>query len=268
MRTPMAYPIRFWAILLFCLLLYQFGSEANADWCKYEKNIDVKLDLADSELLAITAAAGDLEVRGVAGSNEAIINGKVCVSKEAWLEDAQIHTVAGKQAEIIAGLPNKGSSWSLFGNSYASMDLVIEVPRHLALEIKDSSGDIEISDVGALRLYDSSGDIDIENSSGPVSIRDSSGDIEVDHVKGDFIIESDSSGDIYASNIGGTALVKKDSSGDIRLTNVANDAIVEVDSSGEIVVKTVGGDFRVLKDGSGGIRSDDVSGEVQVPMGR
>ena len=234
---------------------------------KYEKNIDVKLNLTESELLAITAVAGDLEIRGVAGSNEAVIYGKVCVSKEAWLEDARIHTVEGKQAEIIADLPNQGSGWSLFGNSYANMDLVIEVPRDLALEIRDSSGDIEINDVGALRLYDSSGDIEIDNSSGPVTIKDSSGDIEVDRVEGDFTIESDSSGDIYASNINGIALVKKDSSGDIRLTHVTSDAIVEVDSSGEIVVQEVGGDFRVLKDGSGGIRSENVSGEVQVPAG-
>jgi len=261
----MAYPIRFWAVLLVCLLLYQFSSEVNADWCKFEKNIDVTLDVADSELLAITAAAGDLEVRGVAGSDEAVIHGKVCVSKEAWLDEAQIHTVAGNQAKIIADLPDHDGSWSLFGNSYASMDLVIEVPQDLALEIKDSSGDTEISHVAALRLYDSSGDIEIDNTSGPISIKDSSGDIEVDQVTGDFTIESDSSGDIYASNIDGTALVKKDSSGDIRLTHVANDVIVEVDSSGEIVVKEVGGDFRVLKDGSGGIRSDNVNGEIQIP---
>jgi hypothetical protein len=261
----MAYPIRFWAILLICLLLYQFSSDVSADWCKYEKNIDVTLDLADSELLAITAGAGELEVRGVAGSSDAVIRGKVCVSKEAWLDEAQVHTMAGKQAKISADLPTNGGSWSLFGNSYASMDLVIEVPQDLALEIKDSSGDIEISQVAALRLHDSSGDIEIENSNGPISIKDSSGDIDVDHVTGNFTIESDSSGDIYASNIDGIALVKKDSSGDIRLTQVSSDAIIEVDSSGEIVVKDVGGDFRVLKDGSGGIRSSNVDGEIQLP---
>lgn len=267
MRTPMAYPIRFWAVLLVCLLLYQLSSDVNADWCNYEKNIDVTLDLADSELLAITAAAGDLEVRGVAGSDEARIHGKVCVSKEAWLDEARVHTSTGKRAKITADLPSNGGSWSLFGNSYASMDLVIEVPRDLALEIKDSSGDIEISHVAALRLHDSSGDIEVENTNGPISIKDSSGDIDVDHVTGNFTIESDSSGDIYASNIDGIALVKKDSSGDIRLTQVSSDAIVEVDSSGEIVVKEIGGDFRVLKDGSGGIRSNNVNGEIQVPRG-
>ena len=267
MRTPMAYPIRFWAILLVCLLLYQFSSDVSADWCKYEKNIDVTLDLADSELLAISAGAGDLEVRGIAGSKEAVIHGNVCVSKEAWLDDAQVTTTTGKRAEIIADLPGSGGSWSLFGNSYASMDLVIEVPQDLALKIKDSSGDIEISHVAALHLYDSSGDIEIENSLGPISIKDSSGDIVVDQVKGNFTIESDSSGDIYASNIEGVALVKKDSSGDIHLTQITSDAIVEVDSSGEIVVKEIGGDFRVLKDGSGGIRSNNVHGEIQVPRG-
>jgi len=257
--------MRFWAILLVCLLIYQFSTDAEADWCKFEKDIELTLDLTGSDLLAVTAAAGDLEIKGVEGLDEAIISGKVCVSKEAWLEDAQVETVSGRQAKIIVDLPNNDGGWSVFGNSYAQMDLVIEVPQDMALKIKDSSGDTELSDVAAIELQDSSGDIEIENSSGPISIRDSSGDIDIEHVNGDLTVVSDSSGDIYIKDIRGTALVKKDSSGDIRMSQVTHDAIVEADSSGDIVVKDIGGDFRVVKDGSGSIRSDDVSGEIQLP---
>lgn len=52
MRTSMAFPIRFWATLLAALLIYQFSTEASAGWCEYEKEIDLTLDVSDSDVLA------------------------------------------------------------------------------------------------------------------------------------------------------------------------------------------------------------------------
>ena len=52
MKTSMVFPIRFWALVLASLLVYQFSSEAVADSCKFEKKIDMTLDLSNSELLA------------------------------------------------------------------------------------------------------------------------------------------------------------------------------------------------------------------------
>ena len=98
MRTSMAFPIRFWAVLLICLLAYQFSTEASADWCKFEKNIDLTLDLSASDLLVISAGAGDLEVRGVSGSDKAVIQGRACASKEEWLEESEVSTTAGRRA--------------------------------------------------------------------------------------------------------------------------------------------------------------------------
>lgn len=37
MRTSMAFPIRFWAVLLTGLLIYQFSTEASSDWFKFDK---------------------------------------------------------------------------------------------------------------------------------------------------------------------------------------------------------------------------------------
>lgn len=267
MRTTMIYPIRFWALVLGCLLLYQFSTAASADWCKFEKSINLTLDLSASDVLAISAAAGDLEVVGVAGADQAVISGKACASKESWLEKSAVSTKTGARAEINVILPDRGNGgWSLFGSSYAWLDLHIEVPQDMMLEVRDSSGDILLKNIAAVQLQDSSGDIKIEDARGPVSIRDSSGDIDIDEVAGDLTIEVDSSGDIYASGIKGSVLVKRDSSGDIRLSHVSDNVIVERDSSGDIRVSDVGGDFSVLKDGSGNIRSSNVKGETHLPQ--
>lgn len=232
--------------------------------CKYEKSIDQSLDLSGSERLAVQAAAGDLEIRGVAGQT-ARISGRICVSEEEWLDQAGVETESGRNAMIRVKLPNSGDGWSWTGNNYATLDLELEVPESLPLNVKDSSGDISIRNVAAVSVQDSSGDIEIEDVRGDVVASDSSGDIELSSIGGDVTVENDSSGDIRGERIDGSVLVEKDSSGGIRFDDVGRDFIVERDSSGDIVARGVGGDFRVLRDGSGDIRFSDVQGEVETP---
>ncbi len=265
MRTSMTLPIRFWAIILLFLLIFQFSSEALADWCQYKSDIELTLDVSNTEVLAITAVAGDLEIVGIPGKDTAYISGKVCSSKQSWLEESRIATVEGKHAEINVVLPDVGGSWKFLRNNYLSLDLRIEVPQELILNITDSSGDMSLDGVNIASLQDSSGDIEIDNSQGLLSIRDTSGDIDIDRHSGDLIIESDSSGDIYVENIQGAVLIKEDSSGDIRVTHVSESVIVLRDSSGDIRASDVGGDFRVRHDGSGEIRSNNIRGLIELP---
>jgi hypothetical protein len=265
MRTSMAFPIRFWAIVLVGLLIFQFSSEALADWCEYKTDIELTLDVSNSDVLAIAAVAGELEIVGIAGKDTANISGKVCSSKESWLEKSRIATVKGERAEINVVLPDTEGSWKFLRNSYLTLDLRIEVPEDLLLEIRDSSGDMSLDGVSIASLQDSSGDIEIDNSQGLASIRDSSGDIDIDGHSGNLTIESDSSGDIYIENIEGEVLIEQDSSGDIRVTHVSDNVVVLRDSSGDIRASDVGGDFRVVKDGSGDIRSSDIKGQVDIP---
>lgn len=265
MKISMTYPIRFWTPLLIGFLLIQVSGAAMGGSCKFTKDIDLTLDLSDSNTLSILAAAGELDVAGVSGTDTAVISAKVCASKEEWLEDSQVNTSNGKHASIAVELPSGNKGWSWSGNNYVWMDLRVEVPDDMTLEVKDSSGDMFLKNIAAVEVHDSSGDIEIENAHGPISISDSSGDIDVDVAEGDLTIEVDSSGDIYARDIRGSVLVVKDSSGDIDVSNVGDSVVVERDSSGDIKAAHVGGDFRVLRDGSGRISSQDVTGEVQVP---
>lgn len=264
MTRPMAFPIKFWAVLLICLLTYQFSTTASADWCKYEKTFEETLNVSDSETLAIAAVAGKLEITGVAGSEQAVVHARACVSKEKWLKTAKVETSPGKHARITGELTGSDSGFCI-GVCYRSLDMKIEVPDDLPLNISDSSGGMYLKNVAGFELKDSSGEIEIENVHGSILINDSSGDIEIDGVAGDVTIESDSSGGIYGEDIDGMVLVERDSSGDIRFTDVGKDVLVERDSSGSITVAGVGGDFRVLKDGSGSIRSSNVKGEIELP---
>ena len=58
---------------------------------------------------------------------------------------------------------------------YTSLDLDVTVPQDCELEVTDSSGDIELSDVGASGVTDSSGDMLLKNINGDLQVNDSCG---------------------------------------------------------------------------------------------
>lgn len=248
------------------MAVFAAGTAQAWDWgdCKYERTVEATLNLDGSEALAIQAAAGDLRVTGRSGTSVAKATGKVCASEKAWLEESRLVTEEGKNASIAVSLPDS-SGWTFMGSRYLYMDVEIEVPDNIALDIRDSSGDIDVEKTASVSVQDSSGDIDIGQVKGVVTLEDSSGDIDLRDINGDVLVRRDSSGDIYGRGIQGSVRVEKDSSGDIRFRDVSADFVVEKDSSGDIIADGIGGDFRVLKDGSGDIRSSNVTGEVDVP---
>jgi uncharacterized protein YuzE len=249
--------------LLLCACLASAGLQASD--CEFERKVDQELDLAGSKELSVLAGAGELRITGIEGSDFASIKGRICASEEEWLEKSGVNTSGGKWAEIIVDLPDTDNGRSWVGNDYAYIDLELEVPADIFLNVKDSSGDIRMESVGQVEILDSSGDMDIVDASGPVLIRDSSGEIDLRDINGDVTIESDSSGDILGRGIAGAVLVKNDSSGDIEFTDVGEDFLVERDSSGDISANRVGGDFHVMRDGSGEISARSVDGEVRIP---
>lgn len=229
--------------------------------CEHRRDIDESLDLAGSEVLKVIAAAGDLEIVGVDGSTGRV-KATVCSSEEDWAEEAGVDLAGGREALVAVVMPDTTSmSW---GNKYVYVDLVVEVPPGFDVDVRDSSGDMELRKLGAVVVKDSSGDIDIDGAVS-VEVEDSSGDIDLLDVSRDVTVVSDSSGDIRGSDIEGSVVVARDSSGDIRFRDVGGDFLVERDSSGDIEAKEIGGDFAVLRDGSGQIRHSGVSGSVEIP---
>jgi hypothetical protein len=248
-------------LVLACLLASNLWAY---DDCTYEKRIDTTLDLTNASQLKINATAGDLMVTGDSQDAVAAIEAVICASEEEWADESWLRMESGTTAEITVEDPRSGNS-SWMNNEYFSVDLRVNVPAGMALIIRDSSGSMTVKGSGDLSIRDSSGDIEISDIQGMVNIEDSSGDIEMVHVQGDLVIEGDSSGNITGTDIRGSVLVRNDSSGNIHFEDVQDDFVVERDSSGSIVADKIGGDFRVLKDGSGGIEARNVAGEVDIP---
>ncbi|MEL7061208.1 MAG: DUF4097 family beta strand repeat-containing protein [Acidobacteriota bacterium] len=248
-------PIPFLAALAFATL----ASTAWADDCRHSEPRSLDEDLASADLVVIEARAGKLEVVGVDG-DIVRADGKACASSRRLLEAIDLRAErAGGTLRIVVDTPDTGWRGS------ARLGLRVDVPRDVAVQIFDSSGDIVARDLRLERLDDSSGSARLSNlDASLIEISDSSGDLDVRDVEGSLRL-ADSSGSIRVENVSGSVIVTDDSSGDIVLRRIGGDAVVENDSSGGIVAEDVAGDFRVLNDGSGGIRHADVSGRVELP---
>ncbi len=257
------------ASLGFCLsgCVANFQSRVQAQGarseCRYDAEHEISVAASASDTLDLKAGAGDLKVEGRQGSDQVRATAHAA-SDQDYLDELRV-TLDRAGNDIILTTHYPDLSGFSFGNKVARIDLVVEIPLDMAVEIDDSSGSMEVSDTGALRIDDSSGDIDVTGIDGSVSIEDSSGSVAVEDVAGDVEID-DRSGPIDVRDIQGTVRVR-DNSGPIDVAEVGQDVVVERDGSGSINVRNVGGDFTVRRDGSGGIRYSNVEGRVQIPEG-
>lgn len=232
--------------------------------------------------VVISAGEGSLKVSGAAAGVSA--KGRACASAEALL--SKITLESRREGEIVyltvvigsAGMKNMFSL-----NKYASLDLDITVPKSAQLKITDSSGDIELSDVGPTELSDDSGDLLLKNINGDLdvtdesgemrimsvagrlTVNDSSGGIDIEDVRSDVKIALDGSDDISIAKVTGNVDIVEDGSGDISVREVTGNVVVAKDGSGDIRVTEVTGKFSVIQDTSGEILHDHVRGSVRMP---
>ncbi|HMN45465.1 MAG TPA: DUF4097 family beta strand repeat-containing protein [Povalibacter sp.] len=255
---------------------------AHADDCRHSAERSAVADAAGITKVVIGAGAGDLKVRGAPAASRIQASGHACASNDDLLAKIQIDSRREGDTLYLKTLMPDLEDGSFLFNAYARLDLSVQVPDTVAIELEDSSGDLELSRVKSAVVADSSGDIEIRDIAGDLDVSDSSGDIEIDRVAGNLRVK-DSSGDMEIEEIQGQVEIPIDSSGDISITQagsvhihqdssggivirrVNRDVRIDTDSSGDIDVAEVGGNFSVGADGSGSIRQAKVLGRVELP---
>lgn len=235
------------------------------DRCRFEaeRNLTVAADPGDT--FRLRAGSGSLEVMGVPGLDRIQVTARACASDEDLLEELRV-TADRNGGEIFVDTHYPDTDGWSWGNRYARLDLVVEVPEAMEAEIRDSSGEMRIGHLGSLRIQDGSGEMEVFSIQGNVSIDDNSGEIALWDVTGDVEID-DGSGEIEMEGIGGSVILN-DGSGEIDARDIEGTVRVVRDGSGSIDVDGVGGDFVVERDGSGGINFRNVQGRVDIPRRR
>lgn len=223
---------------------------------------DAVVDARGATRLRVDAQAGSLRVEGRAGLREVRIRGVARANDRKYLDAMRlVADRSGAEVRVAVEIPEVRA---LFGRVQRVLDLVIEVPEGMAVDVDDSSGEVEIRRVGALRVKDSSGELVIEDVRGDLDVTDSSGGVSIAQVAGGVRV-TDSSGELRIRDVRGTVVVDEDSSGEIDVRDVRGDVLVREDGSGGIRVDGVGGNLTVRDDGSGGVRVGRVAGTVRVP---
>lgn len=210
-----------------------------------------------TRLIRIDAGPGSLRIKGIPGLNEVRAAAAASASDPETLKKMRL--VTRREGDIIsvtALVPENP------GGAMASMDMVLEVPGNAALAVRDTSGDIEISDVGSIDLDDDSGDIRIQRASGNIRIIDDSGELEILQVLGNVDIRDDSGG-ISIQRAGGNITID-DRSGDIYVADAYGQVVIR-DTSGDIRIQNVNGDLVIKSDGAGNIQYSNIRGRVILP---
>jgi hypothetical protein len=237
---------------------------AAAGPCAHTERRQATLDATGATRLEIDARAGTLRVEGRAGATQVKASGTACAPSAGALEGVRLSaTRDGATLRLEAQVPES----SLPAGGDASLDLLVDVPRSLALNVTDTSGPIEIRHVGALTLEDGSGEITVEDVGGDLKLTDGSGEMTLTKVAGDAWVR-DASGPLTMRDVGGSVTIEEDGSGGIEIAAVGGSVLVESDGSGEIDVRDVGGDFTVEHKGSGAVRHTGVKGRVSLPKGK
>ncbi len=229
------------------------------------RNADV--NAAGARSIRIEAAAGLLKVEGRTDISQVRVRGTARSNRRSLLDDIKlIAERRGDEVFIKADMPENRGFWDRARDNYdeIALDLIIEVPSSIALDVADGSGEAEFVNAGALELSDGSGEIRIRGARGDVRITDGSGNITIEGVQGSVRVH-DGSGEIRARDVTGNFVVDDDGSGNIDVSSIGGTMRVENDGSGNIDVDRVAGDFVVDHDGSGSIRYDTVKGSVRIP---
>ena len=122
---------------------------------------------------------------------------------------------------------------SSFEMPRVDVELTLEVPGSLPVQVTTSSGDVESNDLaGPQQLYTSSGDILLSRAGGAVETRCSSGDVRADGLFSAAMRTT--SGDLVISEVRGP-LVVNTSSGDVTV-RAASDSMSIATGSGDVRV--------------------------------
>lgn len=214
---------------------------------------ELTLDSQGLQGLIAETGAGSLEIIGVEGLTQIKLVADIYSNDDSKL----ILTLEKKanKAKLKADFEQNG-----FNNYSSYIDLKLQVPANLALDIDDGSGAILISKMTAdINVKDGSGEL-IINGGNNVSIDDGSGDIEVSKISGNLTID-DGSGAIKVTDIRSNIAID-DGSGNIEVANVQS-AVTITDGSGNINVFNTKG-LTILAAGSGDVKFNKIDGPVSM----
>lgn len=176
------------AVLAPFVLAFVGMTPAVQDDCEYAAERSAMVAATGATRVRIGAKAGSLRVEGRPDLTDVRVRGRACASDEELLAGIGVTADrSGGEVRVEVEVPEARSGF--FRNAYARLDLVIEVPAGIGADIRDSSGEIEVRNTGAVEVQDGSGELTIEDVTGSVRIDDGSGEIMLFGIGGNVLLD-------------------------------------------------------------------------------
>src|SRR5690606_32254437 len=118
------------------------GSADAQDRCRFEAERSATVSAAGASALEVEARAGSLTVEGRSGLTEVRVRGRACASSRELLDALQVNVDRSGGAVRVRMPEIEGEHWR--DNTYARLDLVVEVPAGIDASISDGSGSMEV----------------------------------------------------------------------------------------------------------------------------
>ena len=250
-------------LLMLAVLLAPLPALAASE-CKYEAPRNLTADLAGVRGVQISLHAEDLHLTGGPSATALTLKGRACASDQSMLDDLQVEQRREGDQLIIEVGRHSGMHINLFGSSYSSLELNVQLPASMPVTLSVGSGDAYVSGLQQLDAQVGSGDLHATQIAGRLAASVGSGDIDAGDV-GSLALGSVGSGDARVSGVRGDASVGSIGSGDVTLKQVGGSVHADTLGSGDLEVRDVGGDLSLGAKGSGDVDYSGVKGKVSVP---
>jgi hypothetical protein len=245
------------------LLLLPVAAFAAAP-CKFQAPRNLKINLAGISAVQIELHSHNMHITGIATSQGFTMTGHACASDAVALKGLQVtQRRVGNQLLLDVG-GNAHAAFTLFGSSYAYLDLNVQLPARMPVALHVGSGDATVTNVQQLQGSVNSGDLHVRRVLGKYSASVGSGDIDASDL-GSLEIGSMGSGDFKAERIKGDVKIGIIGSGDVLLRHVGGSVRADTLGSGGLNVKDVGGDLSLGAKGSGDVNHARVKGKLNLP---
>jgi beta-lactamase regulating signal transducer with metallopeptidase domain len=235
--------------------------QAGPPGCAYAASDTVVVSAERTRRLRVEVPAGDVRIVGRPAGNTVRVLGSRCGSRPEVLEGLALDVGRrGDEVRIKVDIPRH--LFSRTQGTVARIDLEIEVPQELSLDLQTSIGDVELVDVGSVRLEDRLGRVRIAGVAGTLFLESGPGDLRIRDVR-ESVRLTGGVGQIELERVGGDVIVESRTGSSV-IRDVQGSVSIQR-HAGDVRVESVAGDLTVQRLEKGEVHHQDVRGTVRLP---
>lgn len=228
--------------------------------CEFYAADTIAYGAAGAKRFRLDAGAGTIRVVGKAGLKSVRIHTRRCASQPVILEQLWFD-LSRTEDTIMLKVRVPKHLFSRNVGTEASVDLKVEVPEEMAIDLRGGTGGVWVSQTGPLTLEDALGDVTVADVRGNVRIKVGPDSVNVRNVQGDVSLDV-RVGAIVMQGAEGGVSIGAGHRGPTSIRDVKGSVSIGERHSGDISIDGVGGDLSIAKLEEGTVRHANVKGKV------